>query len=543
MPFIYGVGLVLVDALGMEYLQHASMLLFYATHLLLFYCMDRTTQMRYGPDKRLLLLTLYVVIIFATSIGRLASIIASLLVFMGSINLFASKWRYSELMGGSLFAFAFLFKVSASYPIIVLILYYFATKKISVRRRKDDIILDFKLIELLKSVFLVVAVPAALILYFFFAYPNLYHYAIDAHTNLWGRTLTDALPVFNPLHNRSPNLLAFYLIVALLAYVYHKKRNHYNITSLLAVPVCFISFAKANQILPLWHYIHLPVLPFFIVSLLGAYEVSGVSYRRRAAMALVVGLVLYNSVISHMDVVKDRELDQFVDEVEHWRKFLPMQEYVLLQNPDVIDNYKRADLLPSGIYSRDSGPVRVLEEKGIISSSSLDFFETHNLSFSFPSYREKIDSMDYSLIAYGPPAWYTITELLEEVDTDVLYQYCPVYAPNLFDPHPAGRHHTKLYFRDEEDCQLFRKKMREYYLDQFDHICSVDEYMANTTANILYMNGIYHRKRCISGGNLLEHREKHADPYHIRNWIYLGLVESVIILYYLGLWILDRKRR
>jgi hypothetical protein len=83
-----------------------------------------------------------------------------------------------------------------------------------------------------------------------------------------------------------------------------------------------------------------------------------------------------------------------------------------------------------------------------------------------------------------------------------------------------GLHHAWLYFANKDDCAEMEEKMKAHYVDIFEDICTVDEFVANEVINTIVYNNTL--ENCSSGKTYVDDiRYKQRDEMLLVDWLLL----------------------
>jgi hypothetical protein len=149
----------------------------------------------------------------------------------------------------------------------------------------------------------------------------------------------------------------------------------------------------------------------------------------------------------------------------------------------------------------------------------------------------------YSLIIFGPPEWAISERLLANVGNETLSLFCQITVPNNMWLTEEGWHFSYFFFRNPQDCQTMLEKMYVYYNQQYQNICTKDQFTANMITSVLRQNGLAFDKTCVQGGKSLEFLKKGYQTKKIEMIIMLLLFALPFILYLPKHTGLDEKQR
>lgn len=486
-------------------------------HLSTLFFLDRAIRKLILKSSLLLPLLsfLYTFFIFIPLANDFASLFAMSFLVFGFYTLICSNLKYKELISGFLFSLSLHSKGTALIPFLMILVYYlvgpFGLKLSSIKSR-------FNVFGVYKLIKLFIPILINLIL-FTLLLPNVILYTYYAPIVVPGATYTGILMSAKDFFYSSflkPVWLFFIATFATSLYLLFKKKNLVAIIPLFSLPL--LAYSEFKNFGSTFYFYHLiPIIPFVLMGMVVPF-LSFLTRKNKLQNLFLSSILLFLVIFSaysmlsldpYMTSIRFRLLE---DEIHYVYKFIPKQDgYILTDKERFSRLNKNIDLSRVDVFPRDpidETQATRLEQLGLISSEWHDWLDNGR---DADIYLGNIIGGKYSLIVIGPGGNESKVNILSKY-VNLLNQaykinvprYCAAYVPSLEDRCPACGFSTLINFRNETQCEIFKKEMYDYYEEHFDSICKKDEYAANAyVQEVLIKQGIMIPKKCVSGADIL----------------------------------------
>lgn len=158
---------------------------------------------------------------------------------------------------------------------------------------------------------------------------------------------------------------------------------------------------------------------------------------------------------------------------------------------------------------------------------------------------KRLANGEYSMIAYGPDEtsldlfWLVqFNQFFRENSPDKikyinLDDYCEVYLPSTEHSCNECKNELRVFFKENETCNKFVPKIRDYYNKNLYKICRTDQVTANVNLRVMLLtNGLFVNATCKEGGKLLiRYNNKSFGYIPLINVIYLSAILSALLLF------------
>jgi len=319
-----------------------------------------------------------------------------------------------------------------------------------------------------------------------------------------------------------------------------KNRDIYSLVSAASISFILISVVRSlgysevnlfSNVLP--HYL-IPIMPFFIVSLLKLKETLKSTPTKLLFNLALAYLIIYpglvptpfNQIIRH-DF--ERQKEEFYA-IDYAKNFLPKSDKRIFT--EGLNIYGRVSWLTekhnkidfavldysyfSGYFDRHWSP-RI---KSILTSRRIDVVE------EVPAVGEKLlsdlDNKEYFAIISGPYTYVQndIEYILDHFETTGFEEYCTIRIPH-------ADIMTRIILFDHDHCVTMRDDVLNYYLDKHDYFCEKSQKLAYRIKSTMKMNAMDFEKTCDSGA---ENEKLYQEPpAFLKNEILALIIILVVV--------------
>ncbi|MFH0861558.1 MAG: hypothetical protein V1875_00875 [Candidatus Altiarchaeota archaeon] len=499
-PTIYYAGYLVDSTLGSYFPELTLPAISLVAHIVIFISLASILK-RHKLYDPLIYPLLYVLLVFRY-FGEAASSLATAFFMVGFVLAYGSNDRNRVLMSTLPFTLAILTKYSVAMPVALVLVY--SIIRDGIRRTSDGgVSISFegsgwRVWHLILTAAAVVAAFAALSNF----YPDLAAYTIYAHINQVQGGLISGLETM-----ADQWLLSSFGAAILFAGVAWSVYRGFFDRETFVFPLLQVTLIANGLLLlmasgdpKLGEYYLLPVAPFLIAAMLA------IRRRSRMAFAIIVVGALVHPAIFHTPLAQplrtwshDPAMDA-VREVEFGLKIIPSQRgYILMEGPPGHKEYmrklwpqldeSRIDMITEGGrgFSQGEGPDWAHQLRGLVNITA-NFSQAYGkLSPQEMTLRSDLVAGKYSLIVAGPPSWFSIMNVVNSAP-EPMESYCTAYVPN-FQYRGDGRVYTTLFFKDRQQCAMFKNLMIAYYQYNFEGICGLGRKAANSVRQVIAWGG------------------------------------------------------
>jgi len=498
-PVVYVSGAIVKSILPADNFEHnmdtAFTLIIIILNLILFTFIQKQIQIQRKTKKDyfLLILMLYIPLIFYFSLMRIEMFLAAFFVYLGYY--FSRKTILSSIF----FSLALTTKVTALFPVAILVGYYIIKRTITIKKSK----LKFNFDNFIKQCSPYLITPLIFLAVFSIITPNFVFYMVV--NTFIKRSITDQNLINIGISALTKNyiFISAVLIFLISSVLFSTKRKLESFLPLIGIPLVIFLVATSyrNPIEAFTRFdIHLVYIPFFITAL-------GISTKKNKLKIILIGLLtvlIYMSLLGLKSQILIRNIDHTNNQV---LSNIPSDVNTILiqkmDNNDILGTFQRYN--PDLKADFDSFP-RPKEPLYIYDSAVEWWFDIHNLTNAseyyntttdkvYEDYLIKVNQSRYDLIVAGAPSWWPLEPYLRI--NGVPNGYCDVHIPNFWFADPNGRDWWQLIFRNQAHCDQMNKAAEQFYTKNFNKICRASPHYANTVVpKLLEENKIQLNQTC-----------------------------------------------
>jgi hypothetical protein len=486
-------------------------------------------------------LLLFGTLFYLNAILNIEAILNSFFFFLGYYMLFHSEARYKEYISGLFLFLALISKVNVIVPIAFLLLWYSHKKEAWTWKEKVWKITTrkVKIIETLKSYVKISTPIVAGFVVCTILYKHFWIYSWHVFTNQTiEHGLIETLKAMTIVNIGTVDITYFlFIAVALIAtYTFFKEKKFYALMSgpCFLILMFLIARAFGMQFVSGVRYWSV-ILPFVALTILHLKQKWITQPKKQLFYALLIIILIYpgmyESPLTRTDDLGYADRINFIDRAtEIWQEKSELVQQ-LHYGYSIIPEQSGRILME---HDPASGKIMLQTIGSNIPIEKIDFLTkkymaSHPDVWGYPRYVEllgddliedptsedqlnekekeviqNIEEGTYSLIIMGPPEWAISTKIIQNVNQEILNQYCQILIPNNVWVTDGGWHFSYFFFKETTNCEKIMQDMYTYYAQNFEEICRKDKDAANSITATMREAGIPFNMVCQDGGDSLE---------------------------------------